>query len=185
MSVKLVSNLPPYSVADLYGDCLRRKAHAHALLAIAPTFGAYVLSFVLLGTYWNNHHHMLQAAGRISGAVLWANLHLLFWLSLITFVTSWMGNHPGDAVPTAAYATVNLMAASAYRLLLWTLIRAQGAGSRLQRAVGSDRKGTISIALFAAAIPLAFVKPWMADAAFIAVVLMWLIPDRRIETQFH
>jgi uncharacterized membrane protein len=96
-----------------------------------------------------------------------------------------MGNHPGDAVPTAAYGTVNLLAAFAYRLLLYTLIRAQGAGSRLQRAVGSDRKGTISIALFAAAIPLAFVRPWMADAAFIAVVLMWLIPDRRIETQFH
>ena len=158
---------------------------AHALFAIAPTFGAYVLSFILLGTYWNNHHHMLQAADRISGTVLWANLHLLFWLSLVTFVTSWMGNHPGDAVPTAAYGTVSLLAACAYRILQFTLIRAHGASSRLQRAVGSDRKGKVSTALFAAAIPLAFVRPWIADTAFIAVVLMGLIPKRRIETQFH
>jgi TMEM175 potassium channel family protein len=157
----------------------------HALLATAPTFGAYVLSFILLGTYWTNHHHMFQATDRINGAVLWANLHLLFWLSLVIFVTSWMGNHPADALPTAAYGTVMFLAGCAYNIVQATIIRAQGPDSLLKQAVGSDVKGKFSLVLFAASIPLAFVRPWIADAIYVVVVLMWLVPDPRIETQFR
>jgi uncharacterized membrane protein len=157
----------------------------HALLATAPTFGAYVLSFILLGTYWTNHHHMFQATDRINGAVLWANLHLLFWLSLVIFVTSWMGNHPTDALPTAAYATVMFLAGCAYNIVQVTIIRAQGPDSRLKHAIGSDRKGKLSLGLFAASIPLAFIRPWIADAIYVVVVLMWLVPDPRIEKQFR
>lgn len=157
----------------------------HALLSTAPAFGAYVLSFILLGTYWTNHHHMFQATERISGAVLWANLHLLFWLSLVIFVTSWMGNHPTDALPTAAYGTVMLLAGFAYQIVQITIIRAQGPDSRLKHAVGSDVKGKLSLTLFAASIPLAFVRPLIADAIFVGVVLMWLVPDPRIETLFR
>ena len=157
----------------------------HALRATAPTLGAYILSFVLLGIYWNNHHHLLHATERISGAVLWANLHLLFWLSLVTFVTSWMGQHPTAALPTAIYGTVLLLAACAYTIMQATIIRAQGPGSRLQHAVGSDVKGKLSLVLYASAIPLAFVRWWIADALYVAVALIWLVPDRRIETQFH
>jgi len=155
-----------------------------ALRAIAPTLGAYVLSFVLLGIYWNNHHHMLHATDRINGAVLWANLHLLFWLSLVTFATSWMGEHPADALPTAAYGTVLLLAGFAYRIVQITLIRAQGPNSRLQHAVGADVKGKLSLVLYVAAIPLAFVRSWIADALYVTVALIWLVPDRRIEAQF-
>src|SRR5215467_5525304 len=157
----------------------------HALLSTAPTFGAYVVSFILLGTYWTNHHHMFQATDRINGAVLLANLHLLFWLSLVIFVTSWIGNHPTDALPTAAYGTVMLLAGFAYNIVQTTIIRAQGPDSRLKHAVGSDIKGKLSLVLFAASIPLAFVRPWIADAIFVAVVVMWFVPDPRIETQFH
>ena len=157
----------------------------HALLSTAPAFGAYVLSFILLGTYWTNHHHMFQATERISGAVLWANLHLLFWLSLVIFVTSWMGNHPTDALPTAAYGTVMLLAGFAYQIVQITIIRAQGPDSRLKHAVGSDVKGKLSLTLFAASIPFAFVRPLIADAIFVGVVLMWLVPDPRIETLFR
>ena len=156
-----------------------------ALSAIAPTLGAYLLSFVLLGIYWNNHHHMLHATERINGAVLWANLHLLFWLSLVTFATSWIGEHPADALPTAAYGMVLLLAGCAYRIVQITIIRAQGPGSRLQHAIGSDVKGKLSLVLYACAIPLAFVSSWIADALFVAVALIWLVPDRRIETEFR
>ena len=156
-----------------------------ALASIGPTLAAYVLSFIILGTYWTNHHHMLQLADRVSGGVLLANLHLLFWLSLFTFATSWMGSHPGDVLPTAVYGAVSFLSGNAYRMLQVSIIRAQGPGSRLQRAIGSDLKGNLSIAFFAASVPLAFVRPWLADVLFVAVVLMWLIPDRRIEQQFR
>jgi len=157
----------------------------HALRATAPTLGAYVLSFVLLGIYWNNHHHLLHATERINGAVLWANLHLLFWRSLVTVVTSWMGQHPTAALPTATYGSVMLLAGGAFSMMQATIIRAQGPGSRLQHAVGSDVKGKLSLVLYASAIPLAFVRWWIADALYVAVALIWLVPDRRIETQFH
>ncbi len=156
-----------------------------ALRPVVPTFAAYVLSFVALGIYWNNHHHMLHAADRINGAVLWANLHLLFWLSLIPFVTNWMGDHSADALPTSVYGVVLLLAACAYTILQGTIIRAQGAHSRLRRAVGSDAKGKASLAMYAAAVGLAFVRPWIADALYAAVALVWFVPDRRIESTIH
>ena len=156
-----------------------------SLRAIVPTFSAYVLSFVVLGIYWTNHHHLLHAADRITGAVLWANLHLLFWLSLIPFVTNWMGDHPADALPTSIYGVVLTCAAIAYVILQTTLIRVQGAQSRLRRAVGSDVKGKMSLAMYAAAVALAFVRPWIADGLYAAVALVWLVPDRRIESTLH
>jgi TMEM175 potassium channel family protein len=160
-------------------------ATAAALRAMLPTFCAYVLSFVLLGIYWNNHHHMLHATDRVNGAVLWANLHLLFWLSLIPFTTNWMGDHYTDALPTAVYGAVLILAACAYTILQTTIIGAQGPQSKLRRAVGSDVKAKVSIALYGSAIGLAFVRPWIADALYVAVALIWLVPDRRIEHQLH
>ncbi|HLJ59494.1 MAG TPA: TMEM175 family protein [bacterium] len=157
----------------------------HALRAAMPTLGFYVLSFVMLGIYWNNHHHMLHATERINGTVLWANLHLLFWLSLIPFMTSWMGVYWADALPTAAYGTVLLLAGFAYWILQMTIIRVQGQVSRLQHAVGSDVKGKLSLVLYACAIPFAFVASWIADAVYVAVALIWLVPDRRIEAEFR
>jgi uncharacterized membrane protein len=156
-----------------------------ALAPVAPVFFVYVLSFVILGIYWNNHHHMLQATARISGAALWANLHLLFWLSLVPFVTAWMGESRSSAVPTAVYGAVFLCAAIAYYILVRVLLRAQGPGSTLARALGRDVKGTISPLLYVAAIPLAFVRPALADALYVIVALIWLVPDRRIEAQIH
>jgi uncharacterized membrane protein len=168
---------------------LELKAPAGAgwseLRAIAPVFCAYVLSFLVVGIYWNNHHHMLHATDRINGAVLWANLHLLFWLSLIPFTTNWMGEHYLDALPTAIYGAVLICAACAYLILQTTIIRAQGPHSRLHRAVGSDIKGKLSIGIYASAIVLSFVRPWIADALYAAVALIWLVPDRRIEHQLH
>jgi TMEM175 potassium channel family protein len=160
-------------------------ASAAALRATLPTFCAYVLSFVVLGIYWNNHHHMLHATDRVNGAVLWANLHLLFWLSLIPFTTNWMGEHHTDALPTSIYGGVLILAACAYTILQATIIRAQGPQSKLRRAVGSDVKGKLSIALYGSAIALAFVRPWIADALYVAVALIWFVPDRRIETQLR
>jgi TMEM175 potassium channel family protein len=156
-----------------------------ALRATLPTFCAYVLSFVVLGIYWNNHHHMLHATDRIDGAVLWANLHLLFWLSLIPFVTNWMGEHYTAATPTSIYGVVLIGAACAYTILQMALIRAQGPRSKLQRAVGGDLKGKLSIVMYAFAIVLAFVRPSIADALYVAVALIWFVPDRRIETALH
>jgi uncharacterized membrane protein len=141
----------------------------------------YVLSFVFLGIYWNNHHHMLHLADRVNGAVLWANLHLLFWLSLVPFVTQWMGANHTQAVPTALYGVVMVLAAVAYTILQLTVIAAQGNGSTLARAIGSDRKGKISIVLYLAAIPLAFVNETISDLLYAIVALVWLVPDRRIE----
>ena len=146
-------------------------------------FLTYVLSFVFLGIYWNNHHHMLHLADRINGEILWANLHLLFWLSLVPFVTGWMGENHFAAVPTAAYGAVLLMAAVAYTILESAIIAEQGPESRLAAAVGTDLKGKLSIALYAAAIALAFANQWLSDGLYVVVALMWLVPDRRIESR--
>ena len=152
-----------------------------ALGPLLPVFLCYVLSFVYVGIYWNNHHHMLHATKRVSGRVLWANLHLLFWLSLFPFVTGWMGENSFAAIPTALYGGVLLMAATAYWILARALIAAEGTESVLARAIGPDRKGVLSIVLYAVAIPLAFVGRWVALGIFVLVALMWLVPDRRIE----
>jgi len=152
-----------------------------ALRPLVPSFLTYVLSFVMLGIYWNNHHHLFHATERVTGGVLWANLHLLFWLSLIPFVTGWMGENHFAALPTAVYGVVLLMSAISYEILQKTIIRGQGASSKLARAVGRDVKGWISLTLYLAAIPLAFVQELLSDAMYVAVALIWLIPDRRIE----
>ncbi len=154
-----------------------------ALKPVLPVFLTYVLSFVFLGIYWNNHHHTLHAASRINGRVLWANLHLLFWLSLIPFVTGWMGENHFEPVPTALYGVVLLMDALAYTILLRSLIQAEGENSKLAQAVGNDFKGNLSLALYASAIPLAFVQEWIAWALYVAVALIWLVPDTRIESR--
>jgi uncharacterized membrane protein len=156
-----------------------------ALRAVLPSVLIYVLSFVFLGIYWNNHHHMLHLCDRINGKILWANLHLLFWLSLVPFVTAWMGQNRSPSLPTAVYGVVLLLAAIAWTILQWTIIAHQGEGSRLAAWVGQDRKGKASAALYAVAIPLAFLNQWIADAIYVFVALMWLIPDRRIEATLH
>ena len=148
---------------------------------LLPVFLTYVMSFIYLGIYWNNHHHMLHASDRVNGTVLWANLHLLFWLSLIPFVTGWMGENHFAPLPTALYGVILLMAAISYTILQATIIRAHGPNSKLKTAVGDDRKGKFSMLLYAAAIPLAFVNQWISDAIYAGVALMWLVPDRRIE----
>jgi uncharacterized membrane protein len=152
-----------------------------ALQPLIPIFLSYVLSFVYIGIYWNNHHHMLHATQRISGGVLWANLHLLFWLSLVPFVTGWMGENHFDALPTALYGVVLLMAAVAYWILQRTIMAAQGPDSLLRTAVGTDLKGKLSPLLYIAGIVLAFVDPRLAGGMYVFVALMWLVPDRRIE----
>jgi uncharacterized membrane protein len=152
-----------------------------SLRAVVPSLLVYVLSYIYLGIYWSNHHHMLHLVDRVNGAVLWANLHLLFWLSLIPFVTAWMGQNHYASGPTALYGFLMVLAAVAYTILQQTIIGAQGADSTLARAVGSDRKGRISILLYIAAIPLAFVQPIISDAIYVIVAGIWLIPDRRIE----
>ena len=156
-----------------------------ALTPLVPIFLTYVLSFVFLGIYWNNHHHMLHAADRINGRVLWANLHLLFWLSLIPFVTGWMGENHFTPNPAAAYGVVMLFAAVAYYILAHALVAAQPPNSRLARALGGDRKGKVSVVLWAVGIALSFVNPWMAVAIYVAVAMMWLVPDKRIERRLH
>jgi|SRR4051812_39645719 len=157
------------------------EADWSALKPLVPVFLTYVLSFVYLGIYWNNHHHMLTLTHTVNGGILWANLHLLFWLSLVPFVTGWMGENGFAAVPTAIYGVVMLMAAIAYTVLQTAIIRFQGRNSPLRDAVGGDAKGKISAALWAAAIPLAFVHQLIADVAYVTVALIWLVPDRRIE----
>jgi len=155
-----------------------------ALSGLVPVFLTYVLSFVVLGIYWNNHHHMLYLTPRVTGSILWANLHLLFWLSLMPFVTGWMGENHFAPLPTAAYGVVLFFSGIAYYILEQTIIRVQGPNSRLEAAVGSDAKGKISVVLYALAIPLAFVQELLSDAIYVLVALMWLIPDRRIEAIF-
>jgi uncharacterized membrane protein len=151
------------------------------LRPLIPIFLSYVLSFVHIGIYWNNHHHLLQATCHVDGRVLWANLHLLFWLSLIPFVTGWMGENKFTAWPVALYGTVLLFATIAYFILNQTLIALHGRESVLATAVGRDFKGKISVAIYAVAIPLAFVSAWIAGGLYVAVAIMWLVPDRRIE----
>jgi uncharacterized membrane protein len=151
------------------------------LQPLLPVFLAYVLSFIYVGIYWNNHHHLLHAAKRISGGILWANLHLLFWLSLFPFVTGWMGENHFAPLPTALYGFVLLMAGVAYWILQRTLIASEGSDSLLARAVGRDHKGNLSLLIYAVAIPMAFFNRWVAEACYVIVALMWLIPDRRIE----
>jgi uncharacterized membrane protein len=154
-----------------------------ALRPLVPLFVTYVLSFVTLGIYWNNHHHLLQAARGVSGGVLWANLHLLFWLSLLPFATAWMGGNDFDSLPTAVYGAALLLDALAYYVLQSTIVRVQGPDSVLPAALGRDLKGKISPVVYAIGIPIAFVDRWIAVGLYVAVALMWLIPDRRLETR--
>jgi uncharacterized membrane protein len=156
-----------------------------ALLPLVPTFLSYVLSFVYIGIYWNNHHHMLQAATRVTGPMLWANLHLLFWLSLFPFATGWMGENHFAPMPSALYGLVLLMAAIAYWLLEQTIISAEGPASVLKRAVGRDWKGKLSPVLYGIAIAATLLIPWVAQAIYVFVAILWLVPDPRIERALH
>lgn len=151
------------------------------LRPLLPIFISYVLSFVLIGTYWNNHHHMLHAARQVNGAVLWTNMHLLFWLSLMPFVTGWMGENNFATLPVALYGFVQLMAAIAYYWLSRALVTLHGPQSALAEALGRDRKGLISLLTYLAAVPLAFINAWIAFGLYVLVAVMWFIPDRRIE----
>jgi len=157
------------------------SADLSGLLEVLPTVGLYALSFVYLGIYWNNHHHLLHATSQINGTVLWANLHLLFWLSLIPFSTRWMGESGLAPLPTAAYGGVLLLSGVAYTILVRCILACQPPNSLLASAIGSDRKGLISLVLYAAAIPLTLVNAWLAVALYALVALIWLVPDRRIE----
>jgi uncharacterized membrane protein len=152
-----------------------------ALKPVLPVLLSYVLSFIYIGIYWNNHHHLFQATEQVSGGILWANLFLLFWLSLFPFTTAWMGENHLAAIPTAIYGFVLLMAGLAYYVLERAIIAKEGRESFLAQAVGKDWKGKLSPALYLAAIPLAFVSPWIASALYASVALLWLIPDPRIE----
>ena len=158
-----------------HGDSLQ------SLLPLVPVFLSYVLSFVYVGIYWNNHHHMLQACRKVSGSVLWANLHFLFWLSLFPFVSGWMGENHFAAMPSALYGVVLLMAAISYWVLQQTIIATEGADSILKSAVGGDWKGKLSPLVYLAAIASTFWVQWVAQALYVLVALIWLIPDRRIE----
>jgi uncharacterized membrane protein len=165
------------------------KVPAGATLAdlrtVGPVFCSYVLSFVFIAIYWNNHHHLLQATKSISGGVLWANLHLLFWLSLVPFGTAWIGAHPTEPWPFAAYGTLLLLDGVAYSILARMLIKLGGPNSVLAHSIGSDTKGKLSLVIYVASIPLAFVHTWISAACWIFVALMWFIPDRRIERVFE
>jgi len=152
-----------------------------ALRSLGAKLGAYALSFVLIGIYWSNHHHMIHMTERVNGAILWMNLHLLFWLSLIPFGTAWVGDTRLAPVPTATYGAILMFAGIAYYMLETTIIRSQGPHSRLKSAVGSDTKGIASVVMYATAIGIAFVNPWIAEAIYLGVALMWLVPDPRIE----
>jgi uncharacterized membrane protein len=152
-----------------------------ALEPLIPVFLSYVLSFVYVGIYWNNHHHMLHTCRRVTGPMLWVNLHLLFWLSLFPFVTGWMGENRFAAAPSAVYGAVLLMAAVAYWILQQIIIASQGSDSLLKKAVGSDWKGKLSPVIYAIAIPAAFWSHWISQGLYVLVALVWLVPDRRIE----
>jgi uncharacterized membrane protein len=156
-----------------------------ALTPLAPVFLTYVLSFVFLGIYWNNHHHLLHTVDAVNGRILWANQHLLFWLSLIPFVTGWMGENHFAQLPTAIYGVVMLCSALAYYILVRAIISQQGAGSKLAAAIGRDAKGIISPVLYSLAIGSTFVNPAIAQGIYVVVALMWLVPDRRIESQLN
>ncbi len=158
-----------------------RGGDVGVLKPLLPVFSSYVLSFLYVGIYWNNHHHMLHSTRYVSGGILWANLHLLFWLSLFPFTTAWMGENYRAPTPAAIYGFVLLMAAIAYYVLQRSIIAQQGPGSLLAAAVGRDWKGKLSPLCYLTAIPLAFVSPWLANGLFLFVALVWLVPDRRIE----
>ncbi|MFI5381894.1 MAG: TMEM175 family protein, partial [Tepidisphaerales bacterium] len=153
----------------------------HALTPLIPGFFCYVLSFVYVGIYWNNHHHMLHASHKVTGPMLWANLHLLFWLSLFPFATGWMGENHFAAAPSAIYGAVLLMASIAYWILQQIIIASQGHDSLLKKAVGSDWKGKVSPLIYATAIAMAFWSQWISQGLYVLVALLWLVPDRRIE----
>jgi uncharacterized membrane protein len=156
-----------------------------ALLPVIPVFFSYVLSFVFVGIYWNNHHHMLHAVQSVSGAALWANLHLLFWLSLIPFVTAWMDENAFAAAPVALYGCILLMAGVAYYVLAHILIRDNGPDCALAKAVGKDRKGSASILIYALGVAATLLNPWISIALYVAVAIIWFIPDRRVENTLH
>ena len=158
-----------------------QKVELAGLKPVLPVFLSYVLSYVYVGIYWNNHHHLLHSTQRVSAGILWANLHLLFWLSLFPFATAWMGENHFAATPTAVYGVVLLMAAMAYWILERAIIARQGRESLLAAAIGRDWKGNLSPVLYLVAIPLAFVSPWLANGLFVLVAALWFIPDRRIE----
>ena len=158
-----------------------RGSDLGALRPLLPVFASYLLSFIYVGIYWNNHHHMLHSTRQVSGGILWANLHLLFWLSLFPFTTAWMGENHRSPTPAAIYGAVLLMAAIAYYILERRIIAQQGPNSLLAAAVGRDWKGKLSPLCYLSAIPLAFVSPWLANALYLFVALVWLVPDRRIE----
>ncbi|MCA0399472.1 MAG: TMEM175 family protein [Proteobacteria bacterium] len=161
------------------------KADLAALIPLLPVFFSYVLSFIYVAIYWNNHHHLLHTLKHVTGGVLWANVHLLFWLSLVPFTSAWMGENQFATLPTALYGVVLFACAIAYSILQSTIIRTEGQNSHLARAVGKDRKGKLSIVCYLAAIPLAFVSPWIASGIYVIVALIWLIPDQRIEKVLH
>ncbi len=162
-----------------HGDSLE------TLAPLVPVFMSYVLSFVYVGIYWNNHHHMLHACTRVTGGILWANLHLLFWLSLFPFITGWMGENHFAAVPSALYGGVLLSAAIAYWILQQAIIASQGPESRLKAVIGSDWKGKLSPLVYVIGIISTFLWSWVAQALYVAVALLWLVPDRRIEKLLH
>lgn len=162
--------VPPGGAPDLSG-----------LKPLAPVFGSYVLSFFYIGIYWNNHHHLIHAASKVSSGILWANLHLLFWLSLMPFATAWFGHYWGKSIPTAAYGVVLLCGGIAYNLLQQAIMIEQGHGSLLRTALGRDWKGKLSLVIYAAAIPLALIgQPWVSFGLYVLVAVLWVIPDRRI-----
>ena len=168
LELKVPAKVPPaVELSDLKG--------------LLPVFLSYVLSFIYVGIYWNNHHHMFHSTKHVTGGILWANLHLLFWLSLFPFTTAWVGENHLAPVPVAVYGFVLLMAAIAYYILQRAIIAQQGPGSLLAAAIGKDWKGKLSPVLYFIAIPLAFVSPWISSGLYVFVALMWLIPDRRIE----
>jgi len=156
-----------------------------SLRPLLPVFGSYVLSFVHVAIYWNNHHHLLHTARHVSGGILWANMHLLFWLSLVPFVTAWMGENHFEQQPVALYGVVMMMSGVAYYILTTTLIRHHGPESGLRAAVGNDFKGLISVVMYVIAITVSFANHWVSLAIYVAVTLMWLIPDPRIEKRAH
>jgi uncharacterized membrane protein len=168
-------------LGELALDSHGEEATMAALRPLVPVFISYVLSFVFVAIYWNNHHHMLHASKLVNGRILWANTHLLFWLSLVPFVTAWMGENRFAAAPVALYGVVLLMCAIAYTILARALVRRHGPRSALGIAIGEDVKGRVSLALYASAILLAFVNHWVSLGIYFVVAVIWLIPDRRIE----
>jgi uncharacterized membrane protein len=161
------------------------KGALFALLPLLPKFGSYVLSFIFLGIYWNNHHHLWQAVEKVNGSVLWANLHLLFWLSLVPFATSWMGQNNFATIPVALYGVILCLTALAYYIMVRVLMAYHDDHSLLADALGTGRKERVSLLMYGSAIPLSFLQPWVAMALYVTVAIMWLIPDRRIEEKIE